>query len=333
MKRLNWLLDTPIMHWAGSLTFGPLDALYSLYWSATGGPSVPYWKDWQSRKLPSYPLPLVRDDLPVKPSHCDACGAYLVTMVVTYADLKLLRPLIPRQLEFDPNRIHDGLHPIIYMFGYTQHLHRVWMPISGFGYLEFGVGIPGLRRWKPSQKFQGPFTFVPVLYLQQLYPTFMGWLVGYNKQLRKMSTQEAAYTIRDRYSTQEIIQASFKPSATAEDPPPADHISHWADLTMQPQANRFLEDSLLFLHYHLAWPNAIVQPVDAEVEVKVDVGIPGLKVGKYHWPGIDIGKAVPGRAPEGAFRMWAPFELLGPFTRETLDSWTPPAHLPHTPDQ
>jgi len=52
------------------------------------------------------------------------------------------------------------------------------------------LGIPGLRRWKPSQEFQGPFTFVPVLYVQQLYPTFMGWVVGYNKKLRKMSTQQ-----------------------------------------------------------------------------------------------------------------------------------------------
>jgi hypothetical protein len=325
MSWIHRLWDSRAFHWAGALVLGPVDWLYSLYWSTTGGPSVPYWRDWQSRKLPPFPLPGVSDDLPVKTSRSDNGGAYLVTMVVTYVDLDLLKPLVPPHLEFSPSRIHhDGLHPIIYMFGYTQHLHFVWWPIRGFGYLEFAVAIPGLRMRRPGKSFVGPFTYVPVLYLHQLYPTLLGWMVGYNKKLRAMSTGESKYHIHDRETGQEIVRAEFTPCAPPEHPPREEHIPHWEDLTMQPQVNGFLKDSLLFLHYHLDWPNAIVQPVEAEVDVLADDGIPGLTPGHYHWPGINIGKYIHHRAPEGAFRLWAPFELLAPFTRRKLDGWIPP---------
>lgn len=327
---MNWihkLWDRRWFHWAGAIGLAPVDWLYSLYWSASGGPSIPYWRDWQSRALPSFPLPRVKDDLPVKPSGSDNGGAYLVTMVVTYVPLDSLTPLIPQHMELPPSRIHhDGLHPIIYMFGYTQHLHFVWLPMRGFGYLEFAVGIPGLRLKDPRQKYAGPFTFVPRLYLNQLYPTVLGWMVGYNKMMRAMYTEEDGYHVRYRATPHDILHAKFTPCAPAEHPPRGEHIPHWEYLTMQPQVNLFLHRYLLFLHYHLDWPNAIVQPVEADLEVFTDDGIPGLKPGHYHWPGLNMGKVIDDRAPEGAFRMWAPFELLAPFTRRKLDGWVPP-HL------
>ncbi len=209
------------------------------------------------------------------------------------------------------------------MFGYTQHLHCVWFPFRGFGYLEFAAAIPNLRLYKAKKGCNGPFVYVPVLYLQQLYPTLLGWIVGYNKKLRHMDTGMSRYSIRMERGGPEIVHAEFAPSAPVVAPHLGNNFHHWKMLCEQPQVNRFFGHTLLFLHYHLAWPNGIVQPVNASVDVLQDDGIPGLPPGHYSWRGINIGESVGNRPPEGAFRVSAPFELLAPFARLALDGWHP----------
>jgi hypothetical protein len=328
MSWIHHLWDSRKFHRTGALLLAPVDWLYSLWWSMSREASVPYWSDWQNLKMPSFPLPYARHDLPVKTSRSDNAGSYLVSMVATHVDKSLLAPLLPAQLEFDPTPRHgsidDNLHPVIYMFGFTQHLHFVWLPMRGFGYLEFAVAIPALRLKQPGNKFAGPFTYVPLLYLHQLYPIVLGWMVGYHKERRKMSTDFSRYSIRSRDGQHEVIRAEFNECAPPEQGAHEDHVSHWAHLTMQPQVNQFADNTLLFLHYHLDWGNCVLQPVEAKLDVFSDEGVPGLKPGHYEWPGINTGRPVPGHAPEGAFRLWAPFELLAPFTRRKLDGWIPP---------
>ena len=331
MSWIHRLWDRRWFHWMGAILLAPVDWFYSLWCSMSGGSSVPYWRDWQTRKLPKFPLPYVCDDLPVKTSRADNAGSYLVTMVVTRLPIPVLAPLLPPELELDPSlHTDDDLHHVIYMFGYTQHLHFVWLPMRGFGYLEFAFAIPSVRLKDPVPQFRGPFTYVPLLYLQQLYPIYLGWMVGYNKKPRKMSTDFSQYCIRSQDNQQEIIRANFKESPYPGQPATSDGVRHWANLTMQPQVNRFADSTLLFLHYHLDWPNAIVQPVEADLDVISDEGIPGLRAGHHHWPGINMSETewAPHHAPTGAFRLWAPFELLAPFTRRKLDGWKPP----HDPD-
>jgi hypothetical protein len=94
---------------------------------------------------------------------------------------------------------------------------------------------------------------------------------------------------------------------------------HWRDLLNQPHANPFGKDEFLYLHYHWDWPDALLQPVSADVEVFER--LPGLPPGKYHFEPLNLGEWIGQMAPVGAFRLCAPFELLPPFDRKALGDW------------
>jgi len=340
LQALLWLETQRWAHWVVSLIFGPIhNVMGVIYRVAAWFYPVGIWKDWQHRPQPKFPLPGIHNDIPVKTSHADFCGQYLTTMVATYTDAKALAETLPRDVELDPAHIHDGKHAVVYMFGYTENLRAVWDPLPGFNYVEFAIGIPSVRIVNPNKGgYKFPFLYLPHLWLSRLYPTILGWNIGYQKSWGWVWGANNCYHIRS-FSGKRIVDAEFTilpghDQVSLADGKTQPNLQHWKDLLDQPQVNPLGNAELLFLHYHWGWSNALLQPVAAEVVVHNDV--PGLPAGKYSFPPIDATQWNGPMAPIGAFRLCAPFELLLPFPRKVLEDYTMPviSHQidPTTPD-
>ena len=302
-------------HWFASIVLGFWDTLFGVIYRAQQHLfRISLWKDLQHRPSPPYPLPMTDNDIPVKPDRSDVAGQYIATMIVTSADVADLKAVLPRDAEFDPAQIHNDRHVIIYMFGYTENLHRVWNPLPGINYMEFAVGIPSVRI-KREGGYDFPFFYLPTLYLSRFYPVLMGWMVGYRKHWALVYGRDKTYEIAT-LGGKKILSASFEIAALPHLITRGSKVvlsREWLD---QPHANPFGPDEFLYLHFHWDWKNALLEPVTADVEV-FDA-LPGLPSGKHHFEPLDRGECRDGKAPTGAFRLWAPFELLSPFSRKAL---------------
>ena len=318
LKAVIWFYDQRWAHWLVSLTFGPLHNVMGAFYRLLAiFLPVGIWKDWQHRPQPHFPVPPTDHDIPVLPSKSDFCGTYLVTMVATYLEATTLAALLPNDVELDPAHIHEGKHSVIYMFGYTENLRAVWDPLPGMNYVEFAVGIPNVRV-KRNHGYDAPFFFLPQLRLDRLYPTILGWMLGYQKIWCWVNGQDRTYTIRTLLGRR-LLEAKFTPMGTTSHTFVEPNYQHWKTLLNQPQVNPFGKADLLYLHYHWDWEHAIIQPVSAEIEVHAD--IPGLPAGSYQFPPIDQTHWIGEMAPTGAFRVCVPFELLAPFSRRLLTAF------------
>lgn len=305
------LYNNPAYHWFVAIPLAPFDWLFGLLYRLLNRIwPILYWKQAQGGPEPHFPLPETRNDLPVKPEACDACGKYLSTMIGTYVDADRLSKLLPPGTSLDPAHIHDGKHSLVLMFGYTQNLKRVFWPFSGMTYLEFLVGVPNLQL-DTNQKYITRFFYLPVLHLNRFYPTLLGWLVGYRKRWSRMEAGENTYTIRTLFSGKKILEAKFGVDAALE----KFDGQHWEDLLNQPQVNPFGDDKL-FLHFHWDWDDAAFRPVTADLTLYEE--IPGMSPGTYHFQSIEVGQWRDGMAPEGSIRIVCPFELLAPFSLSLL---------------
>ena len=302
-------------HWFASILLGFWDTLFGvIYRVQQYFFPISLWKDWQHRPSPHYPIGMTDNDIPVRPERSDAAGQYIATIIVTRADVASLRAILPPDAELDPAYIHYGQHAIIYMFGFTENLHRVWNPLPGVNYMEFAVGIPSVRI-KRKDGYDFPFFYLPTLYLSRFYPVLMGWMVGYRKHWGWVYGQDKTYEIA-RLRGKRILSASFEIA-----PVPAlvmNKADNWQDLLNQPHANPFGPDEYLYLHYHWDWQNALLQPVMADVEVFE--ALPGLPPGKYRFGPLDTAAGLDGMTT-GAMRVCAPFELLPPFSRKALKDY------------
>lgn len=318
LRLIVWLYQQEWYHWFASILLGFWDTLFGVLYRAQEHLfHISLWKDWQNRPSPPYPIPMTDNDIPVKPERSDAAGQYIATMVATYADVAELKGILPPDAELDPAYIHDGKHPIIYMLGYTQNLHRVWNPLPGINYMEFAIGIPNIRI-KRKGGYDFPFFYLPTLYLSRFYPVLMGWMVGYRKHWGWVYGRDKTYRIA-KLGGKKILSAHFK---VGELPPlvmGGPKAVQWRELLDQPHANPFGPKEFLYLHYHWDWQDALLQPVSADVEVFDD--LPGLRPGKYHFEPLNMGEWIDGMAPTGAFRLCAPFELLSPFDRKALSDY------------
>lgn len=302
-------------HWFASIVLGFWDTLFGVIYRAQQHLfRISLWKDLQHRPSPPYPLPMTHNDIPVKPDRSDVAGQYIATMIVTSADVADLKAVLPRDAEFDPAQIHNDRHAIIYMFGYTENLHRVWNPLPGINYMEFAVGIPSVRI-KREGGYDFPFFYLPTLYLSRFYPVLMGWMVGYRKHWGLVYGRDKTYEIAT-LGGKKILSASFEIAALPQLITRGSKVVHSREWLDQPHANPFGPDEFLYLHFHWDWKNALLEPVTADVEV-FDA-LPGLPSGKHHFEPLDRGECRDEKAPTGAFRLWAPFELLSPFSRKAL---------------
>jgi hypothetical protein len=321
---LVWVYDRTWFHWLISFLAQPvytiMGAFYrlqNLIWP------INLWKDWQRRPQPKYPIPLTKNDLPVKTRLCDGCGSYLGTLIGTYVDIEQVKKILPPGTSLDPDHIHENplpphekQHALIMLFGYTEDLHFGWWPFRSMNYLECGVAVPHLLIDDNVQYVDG-FFHIPMLHLNRLYPVILGWIVGYRKKWSRVTTTYNTYTIKSLFTGRKLLHAEF--TRYKDKVNVRDKTEHWEELCEEPHLNPFGSDKL-FLHFHWDWLSADFEPVDATVTFYED--FPGIVAGVYHFQGIDKGEWVAGEAPMGAFRLAAPFELLLPFSLRKLRAHT-----------
>jgi hypothetical protein len=311
VRSLVWLYDRTWFHWLISFLAQPVYSIMGAFYRllAVFWP-IPLWQDWQNRPEPKFPLPLTRDDIPVKTRLCDGCGSYVGTLIGTYVDAKQLATVLPAGTSLDPAHIHDGQHALILLFGYTENLHFGWWPFRGLKYLECGVAVPHIMI-DDQVDYVTRFFNIPLLHLNRLYPVVLGWSVGYRKKWSRVTTTFDTYSIKGLFTGRPILDAKFTlcPAVSEE------KTDHWKELLEEPHLNYFFGDKLC-MHFHWDWSSAQMQPVDATVTLHED--FPGISAGTYHFEGMDTGKWSDGRAPIGAVRLTAPFELLLPFSLKKL---------------
>ncbi len=185
-------------------------------------------------------------------------------------------------------------------------------------YVEFAVCIPTVRlKDCRLESYTGPFFYLPRLHLNRLYPTILGWGIGYKKRWSRMSTTENSYSISTLWNSTPLLHAEFRPDGEASDSPKDEKFTRWQNLLAQPHANTYLLDTLLFLHFQWAWNLSKFQSVGAKAKVFTN-DIPGLPKGDYEWPPLDMSKWNGPEAPTGAFRAMMPYQLLFPFSRRQL---------------
>jgi hypothetical protein len=326
----NWFMNlfmdiffnSEISHWIWSIVMGVTDVIDLFIDRLTGlGRAPAYFNSWQNLPLPKFPLPYLPHDLPIKTSKWDICGEYLVTLLFSYIPASEVQSTLTGGLRLDPANIRaDGTHPVIYLFGYTEDMHRVWNPLRGPSYLEYGVCVPNVYI-TGDEGYLGPFLYLPVLHLNRLYPTVLGRLAGYRKFLSRIATTENSYEIKTLLTDTPLVSATFEPTGPVEVGHCQKNMERWEQLLGQPNANPYLWGQTLFLHYHWGWEFSQIQAVNANVTVHRDM--PAFPKGTYHWKGIGTESFVTtDQVPEGAFRCSIPFELLPPFSRSKLISMT-----------
>lgn len=315
LRSLVWLYDQTWFHWLISFLAQPvytvMGAFYRLQKLIR---PINFWKDWQNRPQPKFPIPLTPNDLPVQTRLCDDVGSYLGTLIGTYVDAENLARILPAGTSLDPAHIHDGQHALIMLFGYIEDLHFGWWPFRSMNYLECGVAVPHIRI-DDNVEYVSRFFYIPILHLNRLYPVILGWIVGYRKKWSRVTTTFNTYTIKSLFTGRNILHAEFSLRPTESE----EKTDHWKDLCEEPHLNPFGVDKL-FLHFHWDWPRASLQPVDATVTLYED--LPGIAAGTYHFKGMDMGEWSDGRAPTGAVRLASPFELLLPFSLSKLRART-----------
>ena len=146
LQFIVWLYDQTWFHWVVSFLAQPIYSLMGLLYRLENLiRPIDLWKDWQNRPEPKYPIPLTKNDLPVKTRLCDDCGNYVGTLIGTYVDAEQVKKILPPGTSLDPAHIHNGQHAMIMLFGYTEDLHFGWWPFRSMNYLECGVAVPHIR--------------------------------------------------------------------------------------------------------------------------------------------------------------------------------------------
>ena len=213
---LVWLYDRTWFHWLVSFlaqpvytVMGAFYRLQNLIWP------IDLWKDWQNRPEPKYPIPLTKNDLPVKTRLCDGCGSYIGTLIGTYVDVEQVKKILPPGTSLDPAHIHknplppyEEQHAMIMLFGYVEDLHFGWWPFRSMNYLECGVAVPHICI-DDNVQYVDRFFYIPMLHLNRLYPVILGWIVGYRKAWSRVTTTYNTYTIKSLFTGRILLHAEF----------------------------------------------------------------------------------------------------------------------------
>ncbi len=317
---LHWILNlfrrylqTTFCHATSSIFFGCVDVVEHATYTILGRDRhPPYYRGWQAECFPprQYPLPETGPAPKPRFSIWDTRGFYTTTVFFRYLTADQAKQFLPPGLELEPSLIDaQGMYPMVYMFGYQQDLRRVWNPLRGINYLEFAIGVLGLK-CPSAPGYNGPFMYMPRLFLNRFYPTWLGWLCGYPKILKRVSTGPASYTVKSLFRGEPMIDAQFEPHGTIGPWQAFEHFAPWRRQMAAPTANSYVDDGFLFLYFDWPWRYALMQAVSGTVKVTTD-DIPGLPRGTYRFDGIDS-------SPVGGFRLAIPWELVAPFATGEL---------------
>ena len=300
-----------------SIVLGTFDACLAAVWRLLGFEKDVYLQKWQASLGPKAPPQFPPKHEPGEPNYpysiWDYHGYIRTVIVVDYLDRAKVEALLPDYLELKP--VPDCLpdkHPVLFSFGFNQHFGPVWMPIRTLNYMELLVSIPDTRLKGCSSGYFEPFYYPPRLWLNRLFPTVVGRMLGYPKMLGRIPTTADSCTIRRLFGG-EIARIKITPCGVSGPIGKIPGFGRWMRRANQPIATKVFFSGPLFTHFQWEWNLAKGQQAEVKLEV-ISKDFPVLGPGTYRWTPLKEGES-------GAVLVSSPFEWQIPFSRKILDEF------------
>jgi hypothetical protein len=240
---------------------------------------------------------------PAFPIH--GVGTYDANMMVAGWDRALVASWLPERLELMSSGITGAdTHPVVFAFGHQEAVHANLAPPLQMSYREFIVVVPFVRFKGASYDYDGPYAFMPRLYLDEVVPTMLGWLYGYDKQLARVRGDDF-YRVHTATLDRPIIQGRFREDTSPERPilelPGFEAIRA---IFEQPLVGQWAIGPYVssFLRFGLA--DALGRAASGDVDVRQEF-LGGLEVGRTAYDPLREGAL-------GGFRMRVPWTLTAP---------------------
>lgn len=172
-------------------------------------------------------------------------GTYRSRVVVLRLPAAAVRAMLPADVSL-ATRDADGLHPLVLFFGRQSDVRANLWPLPGWSYDEAVVAVPDVQALDPARTYQGPFAYLPRLWLDKLAPVLAGVLgYGFAKVLANIAAAADSYSVRDAAGTllaearfEAVGQGAVGQGAVGQGAPPQ-NFPGW------PEIERLLDQPLL----------------------------------------------------------------------------------------
>ena len=282
-----------------------------------------YLRAWQRSLGPKPPprFPPVHE--PGEPKYpysiWDYHGYIRTAVVVQYLDRDRVEALLPDYLELAPVPDGDaGKHPVLFSFGFNEHFGPVWLPAKTISYMELLVSIPDTQLKDKSHGYAGPFYYPVRLWLNRLFPTVVGGLLGYPKMLGRVPTTADSCDIHKLFGGA-LARVKFTPCGISGPIAKIPAFGSWMRHANQPIVTKIFFSDPLFTHFQWEWDLAKGQQLEVEMEV-FSADFPVLGPGTYRWSPLQEGTS-------GAILVSSPFEWQIPFSRTILSESVKPKEM------
>jgi hypothetical protein len=288
-----------LLHWLHDLLIAGTAVLR---WIAT-----PFWM----RKLPPFCkdwgiLPLSPPPAGGSPPPLDAVdGGLLGIIVAATIPAHAILPVLPRGVVFPAGVKLTDPYPISIAFGLQHHVGLARYPkLPGANYLEFAVGVADLRLQDPIDGFSGPCGILGRLDLNELLPIVLGRLLGLQKVLRLVRTDEDAFGVRSFWFRSTVAYGALHqkndPHSALSVPGLAPMIRTFA----QPIVSRSMFGTLAFTRFNWHWDRGLARETPCDLTIDE-----GLAQGHYAYS--------PDRPSPNCSGAW---QIRVPWTMEAFQS-------------
>ena len=246
-------------------------------------------------------------------------GHYATQVAILSADAAAVAATLPPGLVLGPAGGTAGSHPVIIFLGRQTDVRPNILPVLGMGYSEVVFAVPHVFAPDPAQAYQGPFAFMPRLWLDDLPPVLLGlFLYGYAKRLARIEAGgPGGYRVQSLEDGALLASAQLAASGPARSPAAFPAWPRIAALLHQPliaEPRPGLEiGSVLNFRTHDVHT---IEPLSGSVALSADA-VPGFPGGTFHFAGLDGGAPV-------AFRMESNWRITPPMPRHWFQTGAAP---------
>ena len=254
-------------------------------------------------------------------------GNYTAQVAILPVDAASVAATLPPELALGSCGGAKGTHPVILFLGRQTDVRPNVLPAPGMGYDEAIFAVPNVFAPDATESYQGPFAFMPRLWLDDLPPVLLGLLFyGYAKRLAGIEAHASgSYQIRSLEDGALLASAQLAASGAAG--PPASFPA-WRDidallhqpLIAEPMPGVEIGSVLNFRTHDIQ----AIEPLSGSVTLgpAAVLGFPG---GTFQLAGLD------GGGFPVAFRMASSWRLTPPMPRHWFQSGGGPVAPSPTP--
>ena len=242
-------------------------------------------------------------------------GNYAAQVAILPVDAASVAATLPPELALGPCGGSEGTHPVILFLGRQTDVRPNIFPAPGMGYDEAIFAVPNVFAPDATESYQGPFAFMPRLWLDDLPPVLIGLLFyGYAKRLASIGTGASGYQVHSLEDGALLASAQLAASGAAG--PPASFPA-WRDidallhqpLIAEPVPGVEIGSVLNFRTHHIH----SLEPLSGSVSLG-PAAVPGFPGGTFQLAGLG-GGGLP-----AAFRMVSSWRLTPPMPRHWFRS-------------